>query len=83
MSLAMFQHILKSVCSLCVEVHDTVVKAITKVTEKLNYSPGTPKVAFLCSTVSKIGDELLCTRVRNTKGGPLTDGHRIWLRGEV
>ena len=76
---------------MCIEVRDTLIKAINDVTEKLNYTPDSPEVAFLCeqhkdlplhpATVSKMGDELLCTK-NNDKGGTLTDQHRVWLKGE-
>ena len=79
------------VLHMCFEVRDTLIKAIDDVTEKLNYTPDSPKVAFLCeqhkdlplhpATVSKFGNELLCTKDRD-KGGTLTDQHRIWLKGK-
>ena len=80
----------ETVSRLCIEVRDTIVDAITKVTEKLNYTPGTPKVAFLCmehkdlhpATMAVTNDILLCTKFKNTKGGLMTAGHKVWLRGE-
>ena len=81
----------QTLSQMCIEVRDTLIKAINDVTEKLNYTPDSPEVAFLCeqhkdlplhpATVSKMGDELLCTK-NNDKGGTLTDQHRVWLKGE-
>ena len=81
----------QTLSQMCIEVQDTLNKAINDVTEKLNYTPDSPEVAFLCeqhkdlplhpATVSKMGDELLCTK-NNDKGGTLTDQHRVWLKGE-
>ena len=80
----------ETVSRLCTMARGTLMDAIVNVTKKLNYNPGTPRVAFLCTEhkdlhpaiTSEIGDELLCTKVRNAKGGSLTAGHRVWLRGE-
>lgn len=81
------------VSCMCMEVRDTLLKAIAEVTEKLNYSPDTPKVAFLCegkhdppttlhpAIVCKFMKELLCTKVDNTLGGSLAAPHKVWLRG--
>ena len=81
----------QTLSQMCIEVRDTLIKAINDVTEKLNYTPDSPEVAFLCeqhkdlplhpATVSKMGDELLCTK-NNDKGGTVTDQHRVWLKGE-
>lgn len=81
----------ESISRMCIEVRDTLVHAINKVTEKLNYFPDSPEVAFLCeehmatslhpATVSKIGDILLCTKY-DVQGGSVTAQHRVWLRGE-
>ena len=81
----------QTLSQMCIEVRDTLIKAINDVTEKLNYTPDSPEVAFLCeqhkdlplhpATVSKTGDELLCTK-NNDKGGTLTDQHRVWLKSE-
>ena len=81
----------QTLSQMCIEVRDTLIKAINDVTDKLNYTPDSPEVAFLCeqhkdlplhpATISKMGDELLCTK-NNDKGGALTDQHRVWLKGE-
>ena len=81
----------QTLSQMCIEVRDTFIKAINDVTEKLNYTPDSPEVAFLCeqhkdlplhpATVSKMGDELLCTK-NNDKGGTVTDQHRVWLKGK-
>ena len=81
----------QTLSQMCIEVQGTLNKAINDVTEKLNYTPDSPEVAFLCeqhkdlplhpATVSKMGDELLCTK-NNDKGGTVTDQHRVWLKGE-
>ncbi len=84
----------ESVSRMCMEVRDALLKAIAEVTEKLNYSPDTPTVAFLCegkhdsspshpAVVSSFGMELLCTMVGNTLGGSLTAAHKVWLRGKL
>ena len=79
----------KTVSCLCAKVRTTLMEAITEVTKKLNYNPDTPTVAFLCrehedlhpSAVSDVGDELLCTKVSNTRGGELTERYKFWLEG--
>ena len=81
----------KCVSHMCMEIRDTLVSAITDVTKQLNYDPDTPEVAFLCeehkttplhpATVNKFGNELLCSKCANTRGGPLTPQHMVWLKG--
>ena len=81
----------KCVSHMCMEIRDTLVSAITDVTKQLNYDPDTPEVAFLCeehkttplhpATVSRYVEELLCTKCVNTRGGPLTPQHMVWLKG--
>ena len=81
----------KCVSHMCMEIRDTLVSAITDVTKQLNYDPDTPEVAFLCeehkttplhpATVNKFGNELLCSKCGNTRGGPLTSHHMVWLKG--
>ena len=80
----------ETVSRMCMEIHSTLVSAIDEATEKLNYTPDRPIVSFLCeehmssslhpATISKVGDELICTK-HLTHGGSLTVQHRIWLRG--
>ena len=81
----------QTVSRICMEVRDTLMSAVIEVTQKLKYCTGTLNVVFLCeehkstslhpATFSKFGDELLCTKFSNTKGGSLTIGHKVWLRG--
>ena len=81
----------ESISCMCTMIHNTLVKAINEVTEKLNYSPDSPKVAFLCekhkttslhpAVMSEYGSNLTCTK-HHIKGGTLTDQHRVWLKGE-
>ena len=80
----------ESLPTMCAEVRDTLLHAIEEATEKLNYAPDSPKVAFLCeehtptshhpATVSKTGTELLCTKDR-ALGWPISSQHRVWLTG--
>ena len=80
----------ETVSRMCIEIHSTLVSAIDEATEKLNYTPDRPIVSFLCeehmssflhpATISKVGDELICTK-HLTHGGSLTVQHRIWLGG--
>ena len=81
----------KCVSHMCMEIRDTLISAITDVTKQLNYGEDIPEVAFLCeehkttslhpATVNKFANELLCTKCANTRGGPLTPQHKIWLKG--
>ena len=82
----------KTVSRMCSKVHHTLVGAINKATEKLNYTPDEPVVSFLCeehmssslhpATISEIGDELLCTK-ELIRGGPFTTQHKVWLGGII
>ena len=82
----------QTVSHMCLEVRGTLLKAIDVATDKLNYTPDSPEVAFLCeqhkdlplhpATVSKMGDELLCTK-DHVEGGTLTNQHKVWLEGEL
>ena len=81
----------ESVSRMCTMIRNTLMKAIDEVTEKLNYSPDSPKVAFLCekhkttslhpAVMSEYGSDLTCIKY-HIKGGTLTDEHRVWLKGE-
>ena len=80
----------ETVFRMCLKVRHTLVNAINKATEKLNYTPDEPVVSFLCeehmssslhpATISEIGDELLCTKDL-IRGGPFTTQHKVWLGG--
>ena len=81
----------ESISRMCTMIRNTLMKAIDEVTEKLNYSPDSPKVAFLCekhkttslhpAVMSEYGSDLTCIKY-HIKGGTLTDQHRVWLKGE-
>ena len=80
----------ETISRMCFKVRHTLLSAINKATEKLNYTPDEPVVSFLCeehmssslhpATISEIGDELLCTKDL-IRGGPFTTQHKVWLGG--
>ena len=82
----------ESISHMCTMIRNTLVEAIAEVTEKLNYSPDSPEVTFLCekhkttslhpAVRSEYGSDLTCTK-HHVKGGTLTDQHRVWLKGEL
>ena len=83
---------LQKICSThCPSIRETILAAIRKASQKLNYNNSIPKVAFPCSkhlpgelhpaVISKSGF-LTCTAQPKSVFSSLTESHKIWLGKE-